>query len=481
MQWYVVIGLEVHVQLDVQAKLFSTASTRYGQQSNTQASFVDLGLPGTLPVLNRAAVEQAIRFGFATGSTVNPCIRFDRKNYGYPDLPKGYQITQHHNPILQGGGITLMTPESGNRRIRIHHTHLEEDAGKSSHNYAPHKTGIDLNRAGMPLLEVVSEPDMRSPQEAVDFLKALHSLVVFLGICDGNMQEGSMRCDANISIRSDPHGPFGTRVEVKNINSFKYVQNAIAYEMQRQADVLESGGTIQQQTRLYNEETGTTRLMREKEQVHDYRYFSEPDIPPITIPQQVIRAIRDAMPELPADKMQRYQQDYGLSHYDARLLAFDKHYAHYFDTILAKDTDIPPKMIANWLLGPVAAALNRTHSVLNDEVITVESLLELLLRIQEEVISNNIAKDVFEKMLERKQTADEIIEQEGLKQISSAADLQAIIDAILREFPEQVQQYHEGNKKLYGFLVGQCMKRSRGKAQPTQLNMLLRSTLDQLT
>lgn len=478
MQWYPVIGLEVHVQLDVAAKLFSTASTRYGAKANSQASYIDLGLPGTLPVVNRQAIEQAVRFGFATGSTVNHSITFDRKNYYYPDLPKGYQITQHHNPILKGGHIDIQQDSEKTKRIRIHHTHLEEDAGKSSHNYRPNKTGIDLNRAGMPLLEVVSEPDMRSAQEAVSFLKALHSLVVFLGVCDGNMQEGSMRCDANISIRNDPNGPFGTRVEIKNINSFKYVEKAILYEIMRQAEILESNGTITQQTRLFSESTGTTKLMREKEQVHDYRYFPEPDIPEIRLPDEEIDLIRKQLPELPDAKMQRYIETYQLSSYDARLLAYDKHYAHYFDTLLKENPKLSPKLVANWLLGPVAAALNRNSSVLTEDFIGMPKLATLLVRIEEEVISNNIAKNIFEDMLTSAADADTIITQKNLRQISSTAELGEIIQTVISKHPDQVSGYRNGNPKLFGFLVGQCMKLSQGKAHPSRLNELLRQELD---
>ena len=478
MAWYPVIGLEVHIQLDVTSKLFSTSPTVFGAEPNSQASFIDLGLPGTLPIVNKAAIKQAIRFGFATNSEVNSEVTFDRKNYFYPDLPKGYQITQHYNPLLWGGHIDIDLADGEKKRIRIHHTHMEEDAGKSLHDYRHDMTGIDLNRAGMPLLEVVSEPDMRSAEEAIQFLKTLHNLVVFLGVSDGNMQEGSLRCDANISIRDGLDAPFGTRVEVKNINSFKYIEKAINYEIARQADVLSSGGTIRQQTRLYDESQGVTKLMRDKEEAHDYRYIPEPDIPPIHLDDAIIDAIKAELPELPRDKMQRYMNEYDLSEYDASILAYDRHYAHYFEQMMGYDHPNPAKMVANWILGPLSAALNRDNISLADSDMKPDMLHQLLSRIEDGTISNNIAKNVFEQMCQTHESADEIIESKGLKLITDDNAIMKIIDTVVTNNPTQVESYKAGNVKLFGFLVGQCMKLSQGKVHPGKLNALLKEKFE---
>ncbi len=478
MTWYPVIGLEVHIQLQVLSKLFSKSATTYGAKPNSQASFIDLGLPGTLPILNKETITQAIRFGFACDAKVSNEIKFDRKNYFYPDLPKGYQITQHYTPILWGGHIDINTKDNKQKRIRIHHTHLEEDAGKSAHQYKEHQTGIDLNRAGIPLLEVVSEPDLRSAEEAVQYLKVLHNLVVFLGISDGNMQEGSMRCDANVSIRNSPDAPFGTRVEIKNINSFKFVEKAINYEIKRQAELLSNAGTIKQQTRLYDETQNVTKLMREKEHAHDYRYIPEPDIPPVYISDETIASIRQKMPELPKDKMQRYMNDYDLSAYDAGILAYDRDFAHYFEEMMRQDKPNSSKLTANWLLGAVAAALNRTNSTLVECIITPEQLHILLKRIENGSISNNMAKTVFEQMWQTGEKTDDIIESKGLKLISDEQTIMTFIDKVIADNPQQVTAYKEGNEKLFGFLVGQCMKISQGKVDPSRLNKLLKKSLD---
>ncbi len=477
MTWYPVIGLEVHIQLDVASKLFSRSATAYGAKPNSQASFIDLGLPGTLPILNKEAITQAVRFGFASDAKVNNEIRFDRKNYFYPDLPKGYQITQHYNPFLWGGHIDINTKDGEQKRIRIHHTHIEEDAGKSTHGYQENKTGIDLNRAGIPLLEVVSEPDLRSAEEAVQYLKVLHNLVVFLGISDGNMQEGSMRCDANISIRNSPDAPYGTRVEIKNINSFKFVEKAINYEIKRQAEVLSSGGTIKQQTRLFDEAQNITKLMREKEHAHDYRYIPEPDIPPIYIDDTTIAAIREEMPELPKDKMQRYMNEYELSPYDAGILAYDREYAQFFEAMMTQKEPNNSKITANWLLGTVAAALNRTNTSLNSCNITPLDLHVLLKRIEDGTISNNIAKTVFEQMWQTGEETDVIIDKKGLRLINDDTEILKFINTVIDNNPKQVTDYKEGNIKLFGFLVGQCMKISQGKVDPAKLNQLLKKKL----
>ena len=475
-KWYTVIGLEVHVQLLTESKLFSTALTGYGSKPNTQASLVDLGLPGTLPVLNREAIHQAIRFGFASNAKVNQNISFDRKNYFYPDLPKGYQITQHYNPILWGGTITIERPDGSSQDIRIHHTHLEEDAGKSSHDYASNLTGIDLNRAGMPLLEIVSEPDLRTPEDAVTFLKTLHNLIVYLGICDGNMQEGSMRCDANISIRKSPEAPFGTRVEIKNINSFKFVEKAIQHEIKRQAQILQEGGIIKQQTRLYDESTGTTRLMRDKEQAHDYRYHPEPDIPGIHIPSSAIELIQKELPELPDEKKKRFMDNYSLSAYDAKILSHDKSYSAFYEKLMdiSKSSS---KSASNWLLGPVAAAINRSGTPLEKSHLSPEKLSNLLERIEDGTISNSIAKNIFEEIWETGALPDTIIEQKGLKIISDVASIQLLIDSVLERNPKQVEQYRAGNEKIFGYFIGQAMKESQGKVDPRKLNELLKITL----
>ena len=474
--WYPVIGLEVHIQLLTESKLFSTALTGYGSKPNTQASLVDLGLPGTLPILNKQAIHQAIRFGFASSAKVNQDISFDRKNYFYPDLPKGYQITQHYNPILWGGHITIERPDGSSQVIRIHHTHLEEDAGKSLHDYASNMTGIDLNRAGMPLLEIVSEPDLRTAEDAVTYLKTLHSLIVYLGICDGNMQEGSMRCDANVSIRKSPEAPFGTRVEIKNINSFKFVEKAIQYEIKRQSQVLQEGGIIKQQTRLYDESTGTTKLMRDKEQAHDYRYHPEPDIPTIHLPDSVIMEIKESLPELPDEKKLRFIEAYGLSGYDAKILSQDKDYATFFEQVMTIGK-APAKSVCNWLLGPVAAAINRSGLSLKNSHLTPEKLSNLLHRVEDGTISNNIAKSVFEEVWEVGTLPDTIIAQKGLKIISDEKSIRTLIQNILDNNEKQLLAYQSGNEKIYGYFVGQAMKASQGKVDPQKLNKILKDIL----
>lgn len=473
--WHPVIGLEVHIQLQTKTKLFSSAPTAYGAKVNTQANRVDLALPGTLPVLNQEALDLAIIFGIATHSKVNQTISFDRKNYFYPDLPKGYQITQHYQPILSGGHLDIELGDT-HKRVRLHHTHLEEDAGKSLHNYSPSCTGIDLNRAGTPLLEVVTEPDLRSTEEAVAFLKTLHHLVVSAGICDGNMQEGSFRCDANISLRAGSNAPFGTRVEIKNVNSFKFVEKALMYEMKRQAEILSEGGTIKQQTRLYHEASQTTQLMREKEQAHDYRYHTDPDIPAITIATERIERLRANMPELPHQKRQRYIEQFELADYEAKILASDHDLSCYFES-LCERSSMPAPNVANWLLGPVSALMNKLGRTELIQTIDEARQAELLNALYKKIISNTIAKNVLELMLERKEAPLVIIEEEGLMQIQDPAAIQELVDAVLAENPKQVGQYQQGAEKLFGFFVGKVMKASQGKAEPVLLNSILKQRL----
>ena len=474
--WHVVIGLEVHAQLTTESKLFSRAATRYGAKPNEQSSYVDCALPGTLPVLNREAVKQAIRFGIATHSTIQERISFDRKNYFYPDLPKGYQITQHYRPILIGGHVDIETDE-GAKRIHIHHSHLEEDAGKSNHEYSPTTTGIDLNRAGMPLLEIVSEPEMRSPKEAVAYIKALHKLIVFLEICDGNMQEGSMRVDVNISLRESEDAPFGTKVEIKNINSFKFVEKALNHEIMRQADILESGETVLQETRLFNESTGQTEYMRGKEDAHDYRYHKDPDIPYIDIDEETISQIRNNMPESPQDKQKRYSDDLKLSDYDARVISHDKDYATLFDTIMSEDC-CQAKTLANWILGPISEQSNKSSTTFHDCPITIKQLAKLLSMLEHSKISNNNAKVIFEKMWSNGDDPEGIIKSEGLEEINDIEKITAMIDDVLHANPKQVEQFLNGNHKLIGFFVGQVMKQGQGKVNPKVVNEILKTALD---
>ena len=477
MQWHVVIGLEVHAQLTTQSKLFSTSGTVYGAGPNVQANIVDCALPGTLPVLNQAAIKQAIRFGLATESTIQNRISFDRKNYYYPDLPKGYQITQHYHPILTGGHVDIET-DQGHKRINIHHSHLEEDAGKSTHDYSKTATGIDLNRAGMPLLEIVSEPEMRSPKEAVAYIKALHRLIVFYDICDGNMQEGSMRVDVNISLRRHEDAPFGTKVEIKNINSFKFVEKALHYEIQRQAEILEDGQEVTQETRLFDEAKGVTHFMRGKEDAHDYRYHKDPDIPYIDISESDIEKIRQEMPESPKAIEKRYIEEYKLSSYDARVISQDKAFSGLFDSVIHQDACLP-KTLANWILGPIAESENKTDQAFSETPIQPKQLSELLQLLDQEKISNNNAKLIFEKMWTSGDSATTIIQTEGLEEISDTAQITTIVDDVLANNTKQVQQYRDGNHKLLGFFVGQVMKKGQGKINPKIANKVLLERLNQ--
>ena len=470
----VVIGLETHTQLSTQSKIFSGSNTQFGAPPNTQASPVDLALPGTLPVLNRGAVERAIRFGLAVGAKVAPQSIFARKNYFYPDLPKGYQISQYETPVVQGGQLEFFV---GERRHVVHLTraHLEEDAGKSLHEDYQGRTGIDLNRAGTPLLEIVTEPDMRSSLEAAAYAKALHALVVWLGICDGNMQEGSFRCDANVSVRK-PGAPFGTRREVKNLNSFKFLQQAIDFEVQWQIDLIEDGGRVRQATVLFNPDTGETRAMRTKEDAHDYRYFPDPDLPPLVIAPEWVERVRAGMPELPSVMAQRFQHDYGLPAYDASMMTQSKAFGAFFEAA-AKECG-QPKLVANWLMGEVSRRLNAEEKTLEASPVTALQLARMIARIADGTISNNGARQVFDALWTGAGAdVDALIGAKGLKQMSDSGELESIVEAVLAANPKSVEEYRAGKDKAFNALVGQAMKASQGKANPAQVNELLKKRL----
>lgn len=475
MEWEVVIGLEVHAQLQTSSKIFSSASTRYGSDANTQACAVDLALPGVLPVMNEDAARKAVKFGLAIDAKVNRRSVFARKNYFYPDLPKGYQISQFELPIVGLGKITIEV-DGVEKVIGITRAHLEEDAGKSLHEDFQGMTGIDLNRAGTPLLEIVSEPDMRSPQEAVAYLKKVHELVRYLEICDGNMQEGSFRCDANVSMRPKGQEEFGTRAELKNINSFRFVEKAINYEIERQIDVLESGGKVKQETRLYDSAKDVTRSMRSKEEANDYRYFPDPDLPPLVLDETFIEAVRKTLPELPDAKRDRFQKNYKLSHYDAGVLTATREMADFYESVVTQ-AGSEPKLVANWVMGDFSAFLNKDGKDLAESPISAEMLAGLIKRIDDNTISGKIAKEVFESMWNGEGNADAIIESKGLKQITDSSAIEVILDQILADNPEQVQQFRDGKEKVFGFLVGQSMKATKGKANPKQVNELLRKKL----
>ena len=475
MEWETVIGLEIHAQLATNSKIFSGSSTAYGAEPNTQASLVDLGMPGVLPVLNKEAVHFAVKFGLAVDAHIAPRSVFARKNYFYPDLPKGYQISQYELPIVGVGHLDIELEDGSTKRIGITRAHLEEDAGKSLHEDFHGKSGIDLNRAGTPLLEIVSEPDMRSAKEAVAYLKKLHALVRYLGVCDGNMQEGSFRCDANVSVRK-PGQPFGTRAELKNLNSFRFIERAINIEVERQIDIIESGGKVVQETRLYDPDKNETRSMRGKEDANDYRYFPDPDLLPVEITPKFIESVRASLPELPDAKRQRFMTQYGLSPYDADSLTQSREVAEYFEAVTALTNDA--KLTANWMNGDVAAALNRAGLEITAIPVNTEALASLLTRIQDNTISGKIAKEVFDALWSGEGTTDEIIEKKGLKQITDSSAIEGLIDGIIAANPKQVEEYRSGKDKLFGFFVGQAMKASKGKANPEQLNAILKQKLE---
>ncbi len=484
MQWEVVIGLETHAQLTTASKIFSGAPIQFGAAPNTQACPVDLALPGVLPVLNKGAVERAIQFGLAIGATIAPESIFARKNYFYPDLPKGYQISQFEIPVVQGGRIAFVLEQNGKaelKTVQLTRAHLEEDAGKSLHEDYHGMTGIDLNRAGTPLLEIVTEPDMRSAAEAVAYAKALHALVMWLGVCDGNMQEGSFRCDANVSVRPLGQKEFGTRCEIKNLNSFRFLEEAINYEVRRQIDVIEDGGKIVQETRLYDPDKKETRSMRSKEDAMDYRYFPDPDLPPLRISEEWIARVKAALPELPAAMRERFVQDYQLPEYDAMVLTQSKSMAGYFEQVVHAAGLAQAKPAANWLMGDVASTLNREGMDIAHSPVSAAQLALLLMRIADGTISNKIAKEVFAAMWEAQSDdaalADTIIESKGLKQISDSGALEKIVDDVLAANQKSVEEFRSGKEKAFNALIGQAMKASKGKANPAQLTELLKKKL----
>ncbi len=474
MEWETVIGLEIHAQLSTRSKIFSGAATAYGAEANTQACAVDLGLPGVLPVLNKEVVRMAALFGLATHSTIAKRSVFARKNYFYPDLPKGYQISQFDLPIVHTGKITIELEDGSSKTIGITRAHLEEDAGKSLHEDFHGMTGIDLNRAGTPLLEIVSEPEMRSAKEAVAYMKKIHELVRYLGICDGNMQEGSFRCDANVSVRPKGQEKLGTRAELKNINSFRFVERAINIEVERQIDVLLSGKKVIQETRLYDADKDETRAMRSKEEANDYRYFPDPDLLPVEITEAFINQVRSTMPELADAKRERFISHYHLSEYDAGILTGNRELADYFEAV-AKTADT--KLAANWIIGDVSARLNKEDKDINASPVKAASLATLLARISDNTLSGKLAKEVFDAMWNGEGEVDVIIEKRGLKQITDSGAIESLINDIIANNPEQVAQYREGKDKVFGFFVGLAMKASQGKANPAQLNAMLKKKL----
>ncbi|MDE2148812.1 MAG: Asp-tRNA(Asn)/Glu-tRNA(Gln) amidotransferase subunit GatB [Gammaproteobacteria bacterium] len=475
MEWEAVIGLEVHAQLLTRSKIFSGAPTAYGAEPNTQACAVDLGLPGVLPVMNAAALKMAVMFGLAIDAQIARKSVFARKHYFYPDLPKGYQISQYELPAVARGHLDIEV-DGATKRIGITRAHLEEDAGKSLHDAYAGMTGIDLNRAGTPLIEIVSEPDLRSPAEAVAYLKALHQLVVYLGVCDGNMQEGSFRCDANVSVRRTGAAEFGTRTETKNVNSFRYVEKAIAYEIERQIEVLESGGRVVQETRLFDPSSGQTRTMRTKEDANDYRYFPDPDLLPVVCSNDYIEAIRRTLPELPAAKRARFESQYGLSPYDASVLTGEAALADFYERVVAA-SGAETKLAANWVIGDLLGALNKAGTDISGSPVAADALAGLLKRISDNTISGKIAKEVFEAMFAGEGDADAIIRAKGLVQITDEDAIVAAIEQVIAANPGQLADYRAGKDKLFGFFVGQVMKATRGKANPEAVNRLLRAKL----
>lgn len=479
MEWETVIGLEVHAQLSTKSKIFSGASTAFGAEPNTQACAIDLGFPGVLPVLNAEVVNMAIKLGLGINADITKKSVFARKNYFYPDLPKGYQISQYELPIVQQGYLDISLEDGTTKRIHITRAHLEEDAGKSLHEDFNGCSGIDLNRAGTPLLEIVSEPDMRSAKEAIAYLKTLHSLVRYLEICDGNMQEGSFRCDANVSVRRKG-GKLGTRTELKNINSFRYIERAINYEVERQIAILESGGTIKQETRLYDPTKNETRPMRSKEEANDYRYFPDPDLLPLVINDEQIEKIRSILPELPQQKRQRFIEQYGLSTYDATVMVSSKAMADYFEMVV-KESNQQAKLSANWVMGELSAALNKADKEITETPVSAAQLGKLVQRIADNTISGKIAKTIFESLWQQEGDVDQLIEKKGLKQVTDSGAIETLVDKILAANPQQLADYRAGKEKLFGFFVGLAMKESGGKINPQQLNEVLKKKLGALS
>jgi aspartyl-tRNA(Asn)/glutamyl-tRNA(Gln) amidotransferase subunit B len=476
MTWESVIGLEIHAQLATKSKIFSGASTAFGAEPNRQACAVDLGLPGVLPVLNEEAVRMAVTFGLAVGATIAPRSVFARKNYFYPDLPKGYQISQFEEPIVAGGSVDITLDDGSVKHVCLTRAHLEEDAGKSLHEDFHGMTGIDLNRAGTPLIEIVSEPDMRTAHEAATYMRYIHTLVRYLGICDGNMAEGSLRCDANVSIRKAGSDVLGTRTELKNLNSFRFIERAINFEIQRQIDVVEGGGQIELQTRLYDPDRHETRPMRSKEEANDYRYFPDPDLLPVEVDASLIEEIRAQLPELPDARRVRFESELSLPADDARTLSSNRVLADYFEAALSQTKDA--RLTSNWVCGELMAALNRSDMTIEQCPIEATRFGELLARIADQTISGNIAKHVFAQMWESDKPANTIIEEKGLKQVTDSSAIESLVDAVIAESSEQVEQYRGGNQKVLGYLVGQIMKRSQGKANPKQVNQILRTRLE---
>ncbi|MDJ0814316.1 MAG: Asp-tRNA(Asn)/Glu-tRNA(Gln) amidotransferase subunit GatB [Woeseiaceae bacterium] len=474
--WEVVIGLEIHAQLATKSKIFSGASTAYGAEPNTQACLVDLGYPGVLPVLNEEVVHMAAMFGLAVNATVAPRSVFARKNYFYPDLPKGYQISQYELPIVEHGELFITDDDGNEKRIGITRAHLEEDAGKSTHEGLGAFSGIDLNRAGTPLLEIVSEPDLRSAKEAVAYMRKIHSIVRYLGISDGNMQEGSFRCDANVSVRPRGQAEFGTRTELKNLNSFRFVEKAINFEIERQIDVIEDGGDVVQETRLYDANKDETRPMRSKEEANDYRYFPDPDLLPVEIDAAYIEAVRDTLPELPDAKRHRFIDDYGIRADDADILTTSRSLADFYEEVIAA-TAGEPQGVANFVVGELMGALNKAGLGIEDSPVSAAAVAGLLDRIKDNTISGKIAKEVFEAMWAGEGSADEIIEAKGLKQITDSSAIEAIVDKVIEANPGQVAEYKAGKDKLIGYFVGQVMKETGGKANPGQVNQILKQKL----
>ena len=475
MTYQAVIGLEIHVQLKTKSKIFSGASTSFGNEPNTQACAVDLGLPGVLPVLNKEAVMMAIKFGLAVNAQIQNNSIFARKNYFYPDLPKGYQISQFEIPIVSKGSLKIRVGDDF-KEIRITRAHLEEDAGKSIHDMFDNDSAIDLNRAGTPLIEIVSEPDMTSADEAVEYLRTIHTLVKYLDICDGNMQEGSFRCDANISLKKSTDTKLGIRAEIKNINSFKFVEQAINYEIERQSEILDSGGEVVQETRLYDPAKNQTRSMRSKEEANDYRYFPDPDLLPVYIDDQDIKSIKSTMPELPEEKRIRFMRDYSLSEYDTSVLISDKNLSSYFESVI-KSKKLEPKNVANWILTDLLGLANKNRTAINELPITPDRLEQLLIFVHDGIISNKQGKAVLEKMWDTSKTPKEIIDSEGISQESNENEINKLVDKVLENHYKSVEEYMKGKDKLFGFFIGEVMKESKGKANPKIVNKILRERL----